>query len=314
MYVLLGFFVLLAVLFVLLTHWRVCGIRKKVCALTDCEKGEILNDLISPFGFSYHSARDLFSSRLDAWQKEFGYQDLYDQAAPHAQMVFQCEPVYFNAYGVTWLIEFWKGQYGINTGAEIGIYHADTLIAPKDYSSTLFHAAETYLLPCISMELWKKGRLLFRHRQRHWWLTGFLVGCFSHADELTLKATLTFPDPVLASAFADGLSARRCAAISFTAYDSSVSILFEEPTVKQPCERFPLTCRFSQWKNKWFCKLYLWATKPFCRSDDRLLYLYYFLPFTFRKTVQICKPRRYTSRRSNSRSFKQQHAKGKRRE
>ena len=42
--------------------------------------------------------------------------------APRFQMVFDALPVYFDYQKKTWLIEFWKGQYGINTGAEIGIY------------------------------------------------------------------------------------------------------------------------------------------------------------------------------------------------
>ena len=48
-----------------------------------------------------------------------------------------------------------------------------------------------------------------------------------------------------------------------------------------------LAAWFSQWKNRMFCWLFLFATRPFCLSLDRLLYLYYFLPFAFRKTMYV---------------------------
>ena len=143
------------------------------------------------------------------------------------------------------------------------------------------------------MELWKKDQLLIRHRQRHWWLTGFRVGCFSNPSDLQLKATITFRDYEMADAFAAAMRERGYTSSCLSARDTSVSFLFCQPFAPQPCERLPLTCRFSQWKNRLFCKLYIWVTKPFCRTDDRLIYLSYFLPFTFRKIVQICKPRRY---------------------
>lgn len=297
MYFILGFFILLAIAFSLLTHWRICRIRKKVCTLTPCEKSSLINELISSFGFSYLSGKDIFTSRLDAWQREFGYQEIYDRAAPHAQMIFQCEPVYFEAHDVTWLIEFWKGQYGINTGAEIGVYHSDSLIKPENYNSTRFHAVEDSLSPCISMELWKKETLLLRLGRRHWWLTGFLIGVFSNPEELALKASITFQDYGIAAAFAEALRTKQYLNDSLQICDTTVSFTFKEPTSKQPCEYSPLTCRFSQWRNRQFCKLYLWTTKPFCRSDDRLLYLYYFLPFAFRRTVRVCNPRRYKAHR-----------------
>ena len=38
-------------------------------------------------------------------------------------MIMDCEPVEFSYGGKRWLIELWKGQYGITTGGEIGIYN-----------------------------------------------------------------------------------------------------------------------------------------------------------------------------------------------
>ena len=38
-------------------------------------------------------------------------------------MIIDCEPIYFRYKGKKWLIEFWKGQYGMTTGGEVGIYY-----------------------------------------------------------------------------------------------------------------------------------------------------------------------------------------------
>lgn len=70
----------------------------------------------------------MISSRTDAWQKAFGYLDAYNRAAPYLSMVFDSYPIYFDYEGRTWLVQIWKGQYGICTGCEIGLYYADGIV------------------------------------------------------------------------------------------------------------------------------------------------------------------------------------------
>ena len=72
------------------------------------EKVYRLNCLLAPFGFEYQISQDIFVTRLDAWQRDYGYRSLYDRASPLLGMVFDCEPVYFDYQGKTWLLEFWK--------------------------------------------------------------------------------------------------------------------------------------------------------------------------------------------------------------
>ena len=115
---------------------------KKVYSMCCAEKCRLLNTLIEPFGYCYIECQDIISSRNDAWQRSMGYTSLFDHAASHFNMVFDCLPVYFNYRNRTWLIEFWKGQYGINTGAEIGIYYADRIVPEKEIPFTLFQAVE----------------------------------------------------------------------------------------------------------------------------------------------------------------------------
>lgn len=297
MYFFLGAFIFLAIVCAILGFWRVRTCRKKVCALSCFEKNQLLNELIEPFGFSYDPCKDLFFSRIDAWQREFGYSQLYDQAAPHVQLVFDCEPIYFNAHGRTWLLELWKGQYGINTGAEMGLYYADTFVFPEDYSTTQFHAVKDEDLPCFSMELLSGRQCLFQRSGRHWWMTGFLMGRFCQPKDLTLKASVTFPDYEMLDGILQALDDQSYPRWVYSINCSTLTFLFHQPVFFKPCKRSPIICRFSQWKNRKFCGLFLFVTRPFCTAEDRLLYLYYFLPAAFRKTVLVCKPGRYKIRR-----------------
>lgn len=227
-----------------------------------------------------------FSSTVDAPQKAAGYTWLYDYMAPRFQMVFDALPVYFNYRGRTWLIEFWKGQYGINTGAEIGIYHADTIIPEADYKKTLFSCAERDEMLDCTFRLCNRENDCVSNAGRHWWLTAFLVGCFSKPANLSMESCIRFPNREMLCAFVEGLKRAGCGQDGISVNGLSVCFCFCEcPEHFGPVTRF-LRC-FSQWKNKLFCKLYLWVTRPFVCTEDRILYLYFYLPVAFRRLLRL---------------------------
>ena len=58
-------------------------------------------------------------------QRYFGYAYAYDAAALAMNAIIDCEPIFFDYAGKTWMIELWKGQYGLETGCEIGVYNRD---------------------------------------------------------------------------------------------------------------------------------------------------------------------------------------------
>lgn len=43
--------------------------------------------------------------------------------------------------------------------------------------------------------------------------------------------------------------------------------------------------RYALWKDRLFCKIYQKVTSPFSCTRDKLLYLYYYLPYAFRRTI-----------------------------
>ena len=92
-----------------------------------------------------------------------------------AGMVIDAFPVYFNYEGRTWLVEFWKGQYGINTGGEVGIYHAKGVIPPHAYHTVHFEAVSDAELPRICSCLDTAEKTFYEICARHWWLTCFRI-------------------------------------------------------------------------------------------------------------------------------------------
>lgn len=301
MYIALVILLLLALLGMLFGHFR----RKKIiCKIRSMDKGRkcsLLEELSEPFGYVFHCCCGYFSSTVDAWQKAAGYTWLYDFMAPRFQMVFDSLPVYFNYCDRTWLIEFWKGQYGINTGAEIGIYHADRLLSQTEYRTALFEAAgENEMLPC-SLQLYTGDGACVKLSERHWWLTAFIPGLFSRPSELCLKAAVCFHNREMLEAFHRGLCRTGYPAEMISVQNLCVTVTFHQPLPV----RYGLLTRFHRWLsqclNRMYCRLFLWITRPFTCAEDRILFLYYYIPLCFRKLMRLRRCHRRCHRKNGCR-------------
>ncbi|MDO5345574.1 MAG: DUF4474 domain-containing protein [Lachnospiraceae bacterium] len=288
MYLLFGLLFALCGVFFLFHHSRKKKILEKLRAMEPCEKNQLINELARPFGFSYLCREEIMTSAPDAWQRQFGYCARLDRAAPHFNMIFDCEPIYFSYEGRTWLIEFWKGQYGINTGAEIGIYRADTLLSPDQYDKAMFHSiSDRELLP-LSMELSHCGKKLFSVRETHWWLTGFRMGSYARPGNLTLNCSLTFPDHGMLQSFVEGMLQAGYQSCEFDLCCQTVFFCFSSPKTKQP-KASRILIGWSSFQNRLFCRLYRIVTRPCTCTIDRILYLYYYLPAAFRHMLRLKK-------------------------
>ncbi|MDE7016889.1 MAG: DUF4474 domain-containing protein [Lachnospiraceae bacterium] len=292
MYFIFGFIFVILIFFFCLNHWRKKKIIQKICCMCMEEKCALLDDLIAPFGYSYLLPQDIFTSRMDAWQRDFGYCALYDKAAPYLNMVFDSLPVYFDYQGRTWLIEFWKGQYGINTGCEIGIYHADSIIEESELKRTLFQCADDSEMPKLSLVFTKNEQCIAKLCGRHWWLTAFKLGCFSNPAVLSMHVCLTLQSCEMAEAFAEGLIRAGYNCCEIRVCHQTVTFIFDASCHKCGCW-CRLQRRFAQFCNRFWCKVFLSVTKPFKLSVDRVLYLYYYLPFAFRKMFRIRKYKKH---------------------
>lgn len=83
---------------------------------SDKEKIKDINDALELYGFRYDNTNDIICSNMYSWQREVGYCRFYDEVAPVLNMIIDSEPIYFEYDNIRWLIEFWKGQYGMTTG------------------------------------------------------------------------------------------------------------------------------------------------------------------------------------------------------
>ncbi len=291
-------------LFLVLFEYRKRRAIHKVYSLADDQKLCLVNELLAPFGFIYNPSQDIISTELHAWQRTFGYRSLFDKSAVHFNMVIDCEPVYFDYNGRTWMIELWKGQYGINTGAEIGTYYADRILAPEERGRAQFHCVPNKLMLPVSMELYDEETLLFSTAQTHWWLTGFCVGKYSRPKQLSMELSVTFPNESMMSAYIQALLDK-----GYRAYDLHVRLLtvsyrFSRPHGSVPGLMQRTFARISQWENRIFCRLYRWITQPFSCTVNRILYLYYFLPFAFRRLLLFRRNRAQKYRRRKTGFFR----------
>lgn len=296
MYIFFSIFFIIVLLCFFFNYWRRSCIIKKVRCMCNHEKCELLNEMIDPLGYKYIADQDVFITNVDAWQKEFGYTRSYDYFAPFFNMVFDSERIFFDYDNRSWLIELWKGQYGINTGGEIGVYCADGIVPHHKRNIELFHAVSEEEMPHLHLSLkrkcGRKNERIANVSMRHWWLAVFRMGCFSKPCWLTENFCINFSDCGMLRAFADALVELGYDESSMHICGSYICFSFKKP--KKPfkyCIISKLVRAIAQCENRLFCKLFIFITRPFKCTVDRLVYLYYYLPPIFRHCLKRYKKR-----------------------
>ncbi|MDR3310050.1 MAG: DUF4474 domain-containing protein [Oscillospiraceae bacterium] len=221
--------------------------------------------LIAGFGYGYDAAQNVFYTRVDAWQRRYGYCSLYDEGTALSGMIIDCEPVYFIYNDRVYLVELWKGQYDLTTGCEVGIYRDSgyNLLGTRWFESV----PDGELLD-MAASLYRNGELLFTRRGRHWWLTGFKLAEFSEPRDLELVTTLRFPDPAMCRAFTDAAREAGYTEEEAYAYGDTSVVYFTKPKLRQPVTRTKLISTPTQLKNKLMCE----AFNAFAGGENRSVY------------------------------------------
>mgnify|MGYP003466778195 CR=1 FL=1 len=156
-----------------------------------------------------------YTDDKECWQKNFGFNEVYDNFAPLSMMYYDTVRTTFEYGGQEWLIQMWKGQYGmVFVGGEVGIY-----TRPLGSSGSHFVCADKD--DWLNMEMafmWDEYsdgnyRAIFnRDYTKYWWCTGFVVG-FPNGSlrktltEFRLVTHITFKDTEMAIAFCDAFEA-----------------------------------------------------------------------------------------------------------
>ena len=208
-------------------------------------------------GFMYDPSQDIIYSRMDALQRNFGYAYGYDAAALGMSADLDCEPIFFDYDGKHWMIELWKGQYGLESGCEIGVYTRpigssgvayallDATVGKRPGDSVASHnlfydcAADADMLE-LSATLHRDGEVVFtRGPEMHWWLTGFKWGVLSDTDQLSVDVAITLKDEQMCEAFMAAIAGRPYPNLEVNG--TTVSFTFEQPyAVPQPPKPAPV--------------------------------------------------------------------------
>lgn len=280
-------FALLAAILVIYNIRRKKRIIGKISRMSMDEKYEKLNQLTEPFGYIYNNCQDIFSTSTDAWQKDFGYTAVYDKLAPYRNVITDCEPIYFYYNGKTWLIELWKGQYGINIGCEIGIYNVDRIVPGNKLHKTLFQGVTVNDMLPMSLHMLLGKDSVARLSKRHWWLTSYRMGTFCRPAKLAANISLTFPDKEMLDAFVHAALNLGYSQNEMYICGYQIFFTFDKPFTRTYGVISRLFSAIFLLRNLFFCWVFRIVTRPFCLTVDKLLYLYFYIPFGFRHMIRL---------------------------
>lgn len=265
----------------------------------------LLDAAIKTAGYSYDSKQDIFFSSLDAWQRSMGYCRLYDESAAPFGMIIDCEPIQFEYKDKRWLIEFWKGQYDLTTGCEIGVYSTDKpdINIPGVFKGPFYYSVNNEELLKISYYLQKGKKILFTRKDKHWWLTGFMLGEFSQPSELIMHLSITLKDREMVTAFVNALIGVGYNRRELSIYGNTVMLKFKTPKTKQPYTRTKETDDIIQRKNKLLCDAYQEVTKPYKNLPDKLKAVKENSPELYRKLLKLGRTINLTSSFENIKDY-----------
>ncbi|MBR2412927.1 MAG: DUF4474 domain-containing protein [Clostridia bacterium] len=162
---------------------------------------ELIGPYIDIFGFAYDPEQDIFYSTQYPVQRIFGYNTLYDTFASRFGLYYITQRIRFDYDGKEWMIQLWKGQYGVTVGGEVGIYYRDANNFVRH-----FEAVADEDLVMMGFQLCKNGKpYLERGPEKHWWLTGFRILDVAVPTQLSMVIFFDWEKEDMADAFESGL-------------------------------------------------------------------------------------------------------------
>ncbi|SHH83925.1 protein of unknown function [Sporobacter termitidis DSM 10068] len=263
--------------------------------LSSASQIDVLNDILADTGYAYDWRQNVFYSKLNTWQRKFGYCSLYDETSAPLGIVIDCEPIYFDYGGKKWLLELWKGQYGMAVGAEIGIYNTTgpALDIPGVFNGTFYDCAGDEDMLSMTYTLFREGKALFRRAARHWWLTGFMLGEYAAPPVLSMEASITFRDRDMRNAFLVGLTQAGYGAGEYRYSGNTVLVLYTRPHSRQPLPRRGLLGRLALHYDKWLVRRYKKLTKGLANMTDILETLRRKSPLLYNLALNLGRPRKF---------------------
>lgn len=167
--------------------------------------------------FAWDPAQGIWYATVEAPQRAFGYNDLYNSVfalagyVPNSNVSYKSFIAFFSEGAYSYRIEGWKGNYmQMGVGSEIGIYAENTADREQRIKDSFFYkllcasnvrhypVAPKYMWPKIDLKIsvWARSgerTILARPAQYHWWIDGFNPSEGTiHPDNLIVRSTMTF--------------------------------------------------------------------------------------------------------------------------
>jgi hypothetical protein len=153
-----------------------------------------------------------YTDDKECWQKNFGFNEVYDTFAPITMMYYDTVRTTFEYGGKEWLIQTWKGQYGMAfVGGEVGVYTRNPNLNVGSHFVCADKADWLNMEMAFMWDEYETGdyRAVFnRDYDKYWWATGFVVGFPNGSlrktlSEFRLVTHITFKDAEMADAFCE---------------------------------------------------------------------------------------------------------------
>ena len=194
-------------------------------------------------------------------------------------MVFDCLPIYFDYGGHTWLIELWKDNMASILAVKLEFTKPIPLVAQSQLRFSLPQYRRSGNAS-ISIDLFYQNSPLAHICTRHWWATAFDMGNYAQPYDLSMDVRITFPNMSMLAVYANALDTSGKCLYWVCGLQIMIHFDYCSSCLLSGIQKW--ICRITQWKNRHMCHLFIWITKPFTASLDRLLYLYYYLPVSIR--------------------------------
>ncbi len=163
-------------------------------------------------GYLFDAKEKCFYTASDPWQRIVGYNELFDVFSEFALIDFDTIRFKFKYKNEDWMIQIWKGQYGLLFyGAEIGLYNK-----PLDRKIPHYDAVEDHERIKMSMDFYEYEKGFFKKAEwkkkfsrpydYYWWCTGFIPGNRDDEfDKLRVDARFTATDYDMLSALTESI-------------------------------------------------------------------------------------------------------------
>lgn len=248
-------------------------------------------DLIN-YGLIYNIKYDFFTNTNSCKKRIFGACRLYDESAAPLGIVVDIENIYFDYNNKHWLIQLQKGQYGLSSGGEIGVYQTslDPIFISGYFFGSYYESNSDEEALLISYSIMKNNDIFLTRKSSSWCINSFRLGSFSEPDDLTMHIRITFPTSGMCQSFYDALIDLGYEAKEITTQHNTIYFVYEEPKSPQPLTRNILTTYIMQKNNFAYITAYEYITQDYTNTFSKLAYLKNYFPEMYQEIIKIGQP------------------------